>query len=297
MKLRNTIIIAAGILALAGCKALEEIPLVDQQPVSGGNLRTWHVTLKATKSDVDNKALDLDGSTLNAYWTAEEKVAVYKGGQKVGTLNVYPDAGEKPTMATLSGDITGDLVLDEEISLLIPRDSWDYSNQGGTLESVGSDYDYATATVTVKSLEDDSVILSGATFDKEQSIYRFGFKESGSYIDLKDIIINSANGGLVSSRALNGSEWVSTPGAVSVVPASTPTDHLYYVSIRNESTEADTYQFRMTGSNDALYLSSKAIPASVLDAPGKFIGAKNTAASKPDFSPASGSVSSSENVY
>ena len=297
MNLRHTVIIAAGILVFAGCKALEEMPLLDKQPVSSENLRTWNVTATAVKTEVGNKALDLDGSSLNSYWLSTDKVAVYKGGQKVGTLDVYPDAGEKPSRATLNGNITADLAVDDELSLLIPRESWDYGNQDGTLESVAADYDYATATVTVKNIEDDSVILSGAEFDKGQSVYRFGFKEGGSYIYLKDFIIRAANGLLVSSRAFNGSAWESTPGPVSVTPASDPADHLYYVSIRNESTEADTYRFLMTGSNDALYVSSKAIPADVLDGPGKFIGAKNTAASKPDFSPATGEINNAADIF
>ena len=100
------------------------------------------------------------------------------------------------------------------------------------------------------------------------------------------------------SRSLSGSAWTSTYGSITVTPASAPDDHFYYVSLRNEGTAEDTYRFIVIGSNDALYLASKTIPASVLDVPGKFISAKEIAVSQPSFAPAaSGTIDKAEDVF
>jgi hypothetical protein len=108
--------------------------------------------------------------------------------------------------------------------------------------------------------------------------------------------VSATGGKLVQSMSWNGSAWTPLYGNIGVTPASAPVDHFYYVSIRNDQTTDDTYNFVITGSDDALYMASKGIPGTVLDVPGKFISAKNITATKSDFAPAGGSVSDPEAV-
>ena len=295
MKARHLIIPA--ILMVASCQVevdnpeyMEEVPVVQEQPADS----VWTLTIQATKSEAETKALDLDGKTLNAYWRNTETVKVYKGGTLLSTLNVVPGSGEKPTTATLTGPITsGGLAVSDELYLIFPSDIWSYIGQNGALTgsgSIESDYSFATATVTVSAIDGASVTTTTANFANQQSIYRFGFKVSGDYIDPKSFMVSAAGGKLVQSMSWNGSAWAADYGDISVTPASASGDHLYYVSLRNDQTSDDTYSFTITGSDDVLYMASKPIPSSVLDAPGKFIGAKNITATKPDFAPASGSV-------
>lgn len=249
------------------------------------------LTIQATKGEADTKALDLtnDGATLNVYWKDTEKVKVYQDGTLLGTLDVTPDAGEKPTSATLSGDITTTgLAEGNTLTLMIPRETWSYTGQTGTLTGTGSiedTYDYAMATVTVASINGSSVTTSDASFANQQSVYRFGFKVGGSYIDPKAFTVSAAGGLLVQSLSYEGGAWTPQLGPLTITPASAPADHFFYVALRNGSTAADTYNFILTGSDDKLYMASKGIPASVLDAPGKFISAKNITAVQPAFSP------------
>lgn len=298
MKARHLFIPA--ILLVASCQIEqvdpnyeEERPEVVTTPADS----VWTLTIQATKGEPDTKALDLvnDGTRLNAYWKDTETVTVYKDGTLLGTLNVVPDSSEKPTTATLTGPITtSGLSVSDELYLLFPNGTWNYIGQNGALTGSGSienTYAYASATVTVSAINGAAVTTTKANFANQESIYRFGFKVSEVYIDPKSFTVSAAGGKLVQSMSWTGSAWTADYGDISVTPASAPGDHFYYVSLRNDQTSDDTYNFTITGSDDALYMASKNIPNSVLDVPGKFISAKNITATKPDFSPASGEVS------
>lgn len=253
----------------------------------------YTISIQADKGDAVTKALELVSGTpdyLNAYWVDTETVKVYKGGTLLGTLDVIPEPGEKPSKAILSGTIaTEGLAANDVLSLMIPREEWNYNGQAGTLACIESSYDYAVASVTVAAVDDvnHSVTTTGtASFVNQQSIYRFGFKVNDSYIDPKGFTVSSASGGLVQRMNWDGSAWAPVFGNIAVTSASAPGDHFYYVSLRNVTTTDDSYSFVITGPDDALYLASKAIPNSVLDTPGKFISAKNITAVQADFSPA-----------
>ena len=295
------------LLLLAACQPMEmdqdnQNTVDGQKPVSGAG---YTLTIKATKKDAQTKALDLssDGKTLGAYWKSTEKVSVYRNGTCIGTLNVTPDQGEKPTTATLSGKLKEGVSLQEGdvLTLLLPRETWSYAGQNCMLTGTGSiedTYDYATATVTINDVSGTDVTTTAdANFQNQQSVYRFSFKEGASWVDIKFFTISAANEKLAQSVSYQNDVWTSVWGGVTVTPAATPGDHLYYVSLRNDATGQDTYSFLITGSDYALYTATKEIPASVLETPGRFISAKEIAASKAGFAPASGTVSQSDNVY
>ena len=252
---------------------------------------TATLTLVATKGEADTKALDLvnDGARLNAYWKSTEAVKVYKGGTLLGSLTVTPADGEKPTSATLDGSITTTgLAVGDVLTLMIPRDGWDYTGQTGTLTgetSIEYSYSYATAAISVASIDGDTVVPEApAVFSNRQSIYRLGFKDN-EYLDPRELTIFAASGKLVQSVSYEGSAWTPAFGWITVVPAAASADHFYYVSLRNDSTAADTYSFSIIGSDYALSTAAKVIPAEVLDVPGKFISATEISAEKASFAP------------
>ena len=260
-------------------------------------------SIEASKGESDTKALDLvnDGSRLNVYWRNTEKVKVYKGGTLLGTLDVTPSDGEKTTHATISGDITttSGLAENDELTLLIPRETWDYTGQNGLLtgeNSIEEKYAYATAIVNVTGISGNAVSTTSAHFTNVESIYRFGFKLGDNYIDPKSFTVSAAGGKLVQTMSWVGSEWTPAYGSISVTSAAAPADHFFYVSIRNDQTTDDTYNFVITGSDDALYMASKNIPASVLNVTGKFISAKKITVTQPSFAPASGAITDSGDV-
>lgn len=127
--------------------------------------------------------------------------------------------GEDAHKATLSGTVTT-TNLEANVStitLLTPRDSWDYIGQVGTLlETAGSIekmYHYTAATgilVTAVDTEHGTITTENATFTNQQSIYRMNFRylNPGSTkvpITAKSVTITSA-GGVQAQRHLREHE-------------------------------------------------------------------------------------------
>ena len=277
-------LLCSGLMVLAGCQK-EDSEVPQTTPEEKAELITYKVTISATKG-VDTKALSLDGATLNAYWKATDKVKVYKAGTYIGELSVVPEDVEKPILATLSGDLTVDgLSANDALILLIPRATWDYSGQTGVLAGTGSiedTYDFGLASVNIVGIAGNAVTTSGAMFENQQSIYRFGFKVSGTALSVKQFSVIASSNLLVRQREWNGSSWASTPGSITVTSPSATSD-LLWASLRNEkvgTSSADTYSFTVIGSDNAAYLGEKEIPATVLDKHGRFISAKSVAVSK-----------------
>ena len=291
MKNNFVAIALVGIIALAACQKEEKLIETPEQ-VTG---KEYTLTLEATKG-VETKALSLDESTLNAHWENGETVAVYLGGSFLGTLEATAN-GTDNTKATLSGVLTTveNVEQGSVLTLLFPRADWDYTGQDGAAPSaagtLATKYDYATASVTVASVDDKTIsVTSGADFENQQSMYRFGFKVDGNPLAVKGFIVASANNAIVRSRSWSGIEWTENCGTIDVNTTSEQT--LTYVSLRNTlvgtptqeqidaKTTIDTYSFYVIGSDNALYTGQKKIPAQVMDVQGKFISAKSVAVTK-----------------
>ena len=273
------------IVLLTACQQIEQEDPNQKPDVpvqNTGDVRT--LTILATKGDAETKALDLstdanNKSVLTAYWKSEEKVQVYKGDTWLCQLDVTPGSGEKPTSATLSGDInvTG-LNENDELTLLIPRTDWVYTGQNGTLTGTGSiedTYDYAMATVTVNTITGTVVTIkeASAQFLNQQSVYRFTFTGI-SGMTIQEFTISSSHDALVQEMAWGGNSQKT--GSITVTPSG---DGPYFVALRNTLTEAnnttaDEYTFLINGTVDSkphtLLMATKPIPAGALDAP-KFL--------------------------
>lgn len=288
--------IAIAFLALAAITACqkeedfslkEEVPQEEEKQPQNSELYT--LSLQASKT-IQTKALSLDndGATLNAHWRTGETVAVYLGGTLLGTLSATAD-GTDNTKATLTGELTTveDVQQGSVLTLLFPRADWDYTGQNGAAPSEAGDlatkYDYATASVTVASVDDVNrtiSVASGADFENQQSVYRFGFKVSDTPLSVKEFTVSSDHNKLVTTRSYSGG-WTSTYGSLTVTPASA-TSELLYLSVRNENdntSEADKFSFYVIGNDNALYLGEKDIPGDKLG-DGKFISAKSVAVTK-----------------
>ena len=238
----------------------------------------------------------LNKHSIDAYWADTDKVKVFKGGNCIGTLNVTPDEGTRPQSATLSGEITTEgLTVGDELMLLFPRENWDYTGQTGDLMteegSIATNYDYATATVNVASINGNNITTkTGAIFENQQSIYAFKLKLGNPTFPMKQFTISSAQGKLVQKRSYSDGAWTSTWGPLTVMPVSS-SQALHYVSMRNEyifNTEAvDKLYFVAIGVNDEwttetneeglLYMGSKTISADKLGDDGEINGKYFTA--------------------
>lgn len=286
-----TMIMAALLAAMAwtGCKDMLETDdpsAREEKPVAVRD--SVILTLEAGKG-VDTKALELvdEGQTLNAFWTLGEEVHVFASGSGacIGTLTATPNNTDK-TKATLSGSIsTTGLAVGQALTLLFPRATWSYDNQGGTLRSIESNFDYARTQVTIESIESDQITTTkSTTFENQQSIYRFGFRygaTDGPTIRTKTLLLTSNQNKLAKTvNAITGDNTYFADGVPMTIELSTAltadqadANELIYVAIRNDNkSTADTFSFTIYDADGATYKGSKEIPQANLASP--FVSAK-----------------------
>lgn len=259
-----------------------------KEQVATGSLegqKQFKLTVEATKG-TPTKALSLEDNTgsggtetLHAYWKNGEKVAVYCNGNHLGYLTATVNDNDR-NKATLSGtlDSVSGLQDGSQLDLLFPRADWDYSVQTGAAPSEAGDmatlYDYALATVTVASVDDQSntiVPASAASFVNQQNILRFTFEKEGAPFVLKNLQIGDSNNRLLLKREYKNNGWKNTYGSLYIEP-ETPTAAPIFVAFRSEDTYSGTqpYLFSAVDTENTLYVGSKSIPEQYRKANGVF---------------------------
>ena len=234
-------------------------------------------------------AIEGDESTttvLQSIWKADEPVKVFLGTSCIGTLTAVPDP-EDAHKATLSGTVTtsGLVAGTTTLTLLTPRESWDYIGQVGKLllkddaeNSIEKKYHYTRATVLVTEVSGGSVRTKSAFFANEQSIYRLNFLfQAGGAGDktpvlAKSVIISSENGHLVQSQSADGSSLEEGPVTVTLGTASSEP---FFVALRNgDETNEEALGFTVIDDDGVTYKGSKTIPAQYKPN-GTFLNVKN----------------------
>jgi len=303
-----------GAMAWTGCMKVEEelIDPIPEEPIAAAADSVWTVSLQALKSDVpQTKGLAIgDGddegntTTLKSIWKAGEEVKVFLGTTLIGTLTAVPDA-EDAHKATLSGTVTTTALVagTSTITLLTPRETWDYTGQVGTLletaNSIEKMYHYTAATgVLVKAVdtENNTITTDNATFVNQQSIFRLSFRykkpdESKTPITAKSLTITSANGHLVQSQAVDGSSLTEGPISVTL---GTPSSEPFFVALRNGDEADEAISFTVIDTENATYKGSKPIPAGYKA--GGFVSVKNATLDRLGVSKSATVISTAEGV-
>ena len=275
----------AGAVAWTACQIVEEEP-VREEPATveqPENSSVWTLTVQAERG-IGTKGLEIsdeaNATLLQSIWKADEPVEVYLGSTHIGTLTATPD-GVDAHKATLSGTVTTDGITpgSTTLTLLTPRQSWDYTGQVGTLlESAGSiekKYHYTMATdVLVTGVSGSEITTENAILSNQQSIYRLCFRYSVGpvAISAKSVTISGASGQLVQSQVLGGA---TTEGDISVT-LGTATSDPFFVALRNgDQTNDEEFTFTVVDDDGVTYRGTKTIPAAYKPN-GTFVSAKNT---------------------
>ena len=313
---KNIYVLMALVVAMAwtGCMKVEEelIDPIPEEPIAAAVDSVWTVSLQALKSDVpQTKGLAIgDGddegntTTLKSIWKAGEEVKVFLESACIGTLTATPDA-EDAHKATLSGTVTTTSLVagTSTLTLLTPRETWDYTGQVGTLlETAGSiekKYHYTAATgVLVKTVdtENNTITTDNATFVNQQSIFRLSFRykkpdESKAAIVAKSVTISSERGKLVQSQSIDGT--TVTKGPISVT-LGTPSSAPFFVALRNGDEADEAVTFTVIDTENATYKGSKPIPAGYKA--GGFVSVKNATLDRLGVSKSATVISTAEGV-
>lgn len=184
-----------------------------QQPVGP---QVYTMTVEATKGGDGTRALTDAGSTLTATWATTENVYVKK-------VDTWANGSLKPqadgATATLKGELSGvTIAANDVLTLQFPRSgALDYTGQVGTLADIAAKYDYATATVTVKSVSGGDIIPEAATttFQNQQAIVKFTLQDKGNSnaaISPSALTINDGTSDIVTLTSIPA-ETYTTNGA------------------------------------------------------------------------------------
>ena len=284
---KSILLLAAllGAMVWIGCQRMEEELVQKEQETEEPGNGTYTLTVQAERNDgVRTKGLEIGDGTeatttlLKSVWKAGEEVKVYLGSTCIGTLTATPD-GENAHLATLTGTVTtgGITPGSTTLTLLTPREDWDYTGQVGTLlESAGSiekKFHYTKADVTVTGVDGSNITAAPATFTNQQSIYRLSFRYSvgPTAITAKSVTISGANGFLVQSQVPGGA---TTEGPISVT-LGTATADPFFVALRNgDETNQEVLTFTVVDGTGITYRGTKTIPAAYKPN-GTFVSVKN----------------------
>ena len=161
-------LLLTGVWLLQGCgeKIEDDIP----------QIKTYSMSVVATKGEIGTKALDLTNGTLKATWKSGEKVTVYNKTRSA-ELEGYLAAQGSGVETTLNGTITGVIGANDVLTLKFLEPN--YSEQDGTLASIAAKCDCSTAEVTVKEAAKGYITTTGtANFTSQQAIVEFTLQES-----------------------------------------------------------------------------------------------------------------------
>lgn len=169
-----TTLLVAGATFFACSNDENEAPEQSVNP----SQNTYTLTVIASKNnDAATRALSLSGSTLNATWSEGDEVKVYNSDTEIGTLT----AQNSGASTTLTGNLTLAPSVGDNLTLKFL--SPDYAVQEGTLEYIAANCDYATATVTVSTVNTTQKTITttgNADFHNQQAIVKLTLTDASS---------------------------------------------------------------------------------------------------------------------
>lgn len=244
--------VAVG-MAFTSCTNNEEV--LDQASMRSG----LKVSIPATFADnADTRVLKLDGNTLKSEWAKDDEVFVYKNN----TLDSSPLKADKSgANANLVGELNNSYSVNDELTLVYGYRSisggivtqFDYYSQKGTFDDV-QNYDFSTATVTVKAVDGNKVETTEASFKPSQSIFKFSFIDNdGNAVNVKRLTISSDNKKLI-SKILN----LTSNSYYSInVSLDEPYSEVWVALCMDESIAKDVITFEVEDDNRNLYEATK----------------------------------------
>lgn len=169
----NTLCIVAALLVAGAATTTSCTKEAESAPAGG----TYTMTVEATKGHASKQLTEAADGSISAAWASGENVYVKKGSSwATGTLQPQQDGAT----ATLQGSLSGVTInAGDELTLQFPKSgALSYLDQQGTLADIAAHFDYATATVTVSSVDaNGNITASAANFENKQAIIKFTLRD------------------------------------------------------------------------------------------------------------------------
>ena len=259
-----------------------------QQPAAGA--KVYQVCIPASIGDgSQTRAIELgtgdkDGYLVSTFKTTDNIYVKNVTQNRAASGNLNPEEDGK------TANLTGGLQFfnamefinyppqnDDELLLCYTNrdnNTFDYTGQTGTLAGLNN-YDYATATVTVESANEDReapeyqyyIETSDAHFMNAQSMFKFSFNNLPTGVGVKSLAISSSKSKLYSS--CNIITNIKNYGDVNIAlddaaRTANGAGNIVYAALQFDplgSNETDDITFTIVGTDNKVYLATKASPA------------------------------------
>ena len=248
-------LLAVGAVCFS-CSNNEEIVRNVEPP----SQKIWTASLKATGKDIggldetetSTRAVFYGGNNGHRFyfiWDNGDKVDVYKGETKLGTLTPSK-YGEESTI--LTGSLSGDISLGDELNLYMPARAYDYTGQDASLAKLSLEkaFQYSTTTVEEAKSAGSSLTLNATTLTHAQSYWWLRLTdENGDRLHPTRLQIYGTSGKMVKTKAIDGTTTYFTEEEPMDITIAKSDDNGEYpgeafLAIRNEKGSADTYKFK-----------------------------------------------------
>ena len=141
-----------------------------EQPLYYFALKTYTVTIDALDASDATRALALDGTTVKQNWASGEEVSVHTGSYNGSAVGKLTPATTGSKNAKLSGTLTGDFSVGDELFLTYKGDFSSLASQDGDFHS---NWYYAQAKVSITAIDGEEITTTAATFENQLALFKF----------------------------------------------------------------------------------------------------------------------------
>lgn len=259
--LRLLISLACG-AALVGCTSDEDMSSEVQPAVSQQWNAVVHATLDSINdgngvSDVTTRAIFYGGNTSRfaKVWDKGDQVHVYKDDAEIGILT--PLAEYYATKAAvLTGTMSGDFAVGDNLKLYMPSRVADYTGQTGSLNKLSNTYSYQEntgATVADVNKDGSKLSLSEVNMSHRQEYVWFVLTDEAGTTRLHPsrLDIHAISGGhIVESIAADGT--ITPCDVLTVTPEADAGEYPgeLFVALLNDGDNNVTFRLKATVGSD-----------------------------------------------
>lgn len=230
------LLMAGGLLASCSSDELSSVPVPDGTDKS----KVYMLCIETQKGGgASQRALAEDGEYIRSTWATTDKVYVKKGDSWFyGELQPQSDGAS----TTLRGVIAGlDIVAGDVLTLqYLKKGDMTYDGQIGTLADISENFDYATAEVTVSSVDSEGNVYlteSSANFKNQQAILKLILKDGdGNNFNASQLTVYSdGKKCTVTPASATNVMYVAVPcGTDNVRFLASNSNHRYYGDIPSQ---------------------------------------------------------------
>ena len=153
---------------------------------------------------------------LQAIWSEGDVVTVLAAdGSQIGSMTPLVTGSARTRLQT---SLSAPVALGDALTLVLPRVAVDYTGQVGTIADIAARYDYASAAVRIRYIEDAIVSATNAVFESQQAIVRFSLMNGSTPLQASSLTVSAD--GLKQSATATGDITITPASATNVVYAA-----------------------------------------------------------------------------